>query len=302
MDCNTHKSFLEGMPSGFKVVLLVFGFICSGRGQTAQEDVVDFQGVIKPMLSERCFGCHGPDASEHGQAAGLRLDHFEGATQKLASGKRAVVPHDADASELIRRISDVDDPMPPVKSHKAMLTDEEVLAFRQWVSAGAVYEAHWSFKPLIRPEVPTVGSEKHPVDQFVYHTLKQVGVKPAPRADPLTLIRRLALDLTGLPPNEALRDTFLANPSDKIMNRAMEMLFKSERHAEHQANWWLDLVRYSDSIGFHSDNPRIMWLYREWVINAFLENMSFDAFSTWQLAGDFLIGKKGIDTNQAVIA
>ena len=248
---------------------------------------IRFDRDIRPLLAENCFACHGPDAGK--RQADLRLDTAEGATADR-DGVRAVVAGNPSASELLTRISssDPDVVMPPPDSHKLLTTEEKQL-LQQWIAEGAPYESHWAYSPLERPAVPlSQQSGRHPIDAFIYERLKQEGVDPSPAADRVGLARRAAIDITGLPLEPAEVDLFLADTAPDAYEKLIDALLASPHHAERLAAWWLDLVRYGDSVGYHGDQEITMWPYRDWIINAFAANMPFDQFTREQLAGDLL--------------
>ncbi len=251
---------------------------------------VDFSREVRPILSDNCFKCHGPDEKE--RQAGLRLDREDGANVALESGARAVVPGDLAASELVRRITS-DDPavrMPPPESGKT-LTPAKIEALTQWVSQGAEWKQHWSFVTPVRPTVPAVAHADrvgNPIDAFILARLEAERVEPSPAADKVTLLRRVTLDLTGLPPTPAEVDAFLSDASPSSYETVVNRLLKSPRYGEHMARVWLDLARYGDTHGLHLDNERALWKYRDWVIDAFNGNKPFDQFTVEQLAGDLL--------------
>ena len=246
---------------------------------------------IRPILSEYCFPCHGPDPAA--RKADLRLDEFEAATADRG-GYAALVPGDPERSELVCRIESDDelDVMPPPGSHKT-LTGEQKRLIRSWVASGAKYEPHWSFVPPRRPEVPEVDPGEgagHPVDAFVRHRLRRAGLDLAPEAPPHTLMRRLCFDLTGLPPAPEDVEAFAADPSPEAYRARVDRLFESPHHGERMAMWWLDAARYADTDGFQQDEVRDNWPWRDWVIDAFNANMPFDRFTIEQFAGDLLPG------------
>ncbi|HEY1067026.1 MAG TPA: DUF1549 domain-containing protein, partial [Pirellulales bacterium] len=251
---------------------------------------VDFNRDVRPLLSNNCFSCHGPDEAE--RQAGLRLDSLEGATAKLESGVQGIVPGDPAASELVKRIlsADPDLKMPPEESGKH-LTPAQVEILKQWIAEGAEYRKHWSFIPPTRPEPPAVSKEdlvRTPIDRFVQKKLEEEGLAPAAEADKVTLIRRVTLDLTGLPPTPAEIDSFVADSDPAAYEKLVDRLLASPRYGEHMARYWLDVARYGDTHGLHFDNTRSIWLYRDWVVNAFNQNKPFDQFTVEQLAGDLL--------------
>jgi hypothetical protein len=252
----------------------------------AAEPEIRFDRDIRPLLSENCFACHGPD--EGNRAADLRLDTFAGATADFG-GHAAIVPGASERSAILERITspDPDLKMPPPETGKS-LTDEQVSLLRRWIDGGAVYKGHWAYAPLARPEVPC-GADANPaspIDVFVDQELDRNGLTSVGEADRATLVRRLFLDLTGLPPEPADVDAFEADRSNAAWERLVDRVLASPHHAERMAQWWLDLARYADTVGFHGDQPMNVWPYRDWVIKAFHENMPFDAFSRAQLAGD----------------
>jgi hypothetical protein len=246
---------------------------------------VRFDRDILPILAEHCFACHGPDAAN--RQADLRLDTTEGSTADR-DGVRAIVPGNPQASELLVRVHSTDPTvvMPPPDTNKR-LTPQEKLLLERWIAAGATREAHWAYRPLVRPEVPA-GATGGAVDAFVDAGLTAAGLAPLPAADRVALARRVALDLTGLPLEPAEIDAFVADPSPDAYERLVDALLTSPQHAERLTAWWLDLVRYGDSVGYHGDQEISMWPYRDWVIEAFSTNMPFDQFTREQLAGDLL--------------
>ncbi len=254
---------------------------------------VDFNRDIRPILSDRCYACHGPDEAK--RKAGLRLDTEDGALALLKSGERAVVRGaDHAKSSLIHRITtkDADDVMPPIKTGKP-LAAAETDALTRWIKEGAPWQKHWSFIPPVRPPLPEVKDKRWPrnaIDRFVLAKLEKDGLKPNAQADKATLIRRVTLDLTGLPPTIAEVDAFLADRSSSAYEKLVDRLLASPRYGERLAQNWLDLSRYADTSGYHFDGVRFMWLWRDWVINAFNENKPFDSFTVEQLAGDLMPG------------
>jgi Protein of unknown function (DUF1553)/Protein of unknown function (DUF1549)/Concanavalin A-like lectin/glucanases superfamily/Planctomycete cytochrome C len=251
---------------------------------------VDFSFEIRPLLSDRCFRCHGPDASK--RKAKLRLDTPEGAFKDIGDGWAIVKPGDPDRSELVRRIhSDLeDDMMPPADSHLS-LSDAEKALLRRWVVEGADYKPHWSLIPVHTPRVPPLRSERpfgNPIDAFVRARLEAAKLSPAPQAAPEVLLRRLAFNLTGLPPTPAEIDAFVADQSPHAYARAVDRYLASPAYGERMAMDWLDLARYADTYGYQADFERDMSPYRDWVIRSFNQNLPYDQFLTWQLAGDLL--------------
>jgi hypothetical protein len=253
---------------------------------------IDFNFHVRPILSDRCFSCHGPD--ENARKAELRLDLPETAFAKLASGEgfafRAGKPQHSRAIERILS-QDPERMMPPAES-KLGMTEEEKAILIKWVEQGAEWKEHWAFLP---PEAPELPEPEHadwpvanPIDRFVYQKLEENGLEPSPAAGKERLLRRVYLDLTGLPPGIEEMDAFLADEDPQAYERVVDRLLDSDANAERLALDWLDLSRYADSHGLHADGYRLMWPWRDWVINAFRQNMPYDQFVTWQLAGDLL--------------
>ncbi|MBO0932939.1 DUF1553 domain-containing protein [Fibrella aquatilis] len=252
---------------------------------------VDYNLHVKPILSDRCFACHGPDKNK--QQAGLRLDTPEGAYEALAkSGHKAVVPGDLEGSELFRRITstDPDEVMPTPKSNLTLTAAEKAMLLR-WIEQGAEYKQHWSLIAPTMPELPTPKNSRwarNDIDRFVGAKLDEKHLLPAAEADKLTLLRRVTLDLTGLPPTPAEVDAYLADHSPNAYEKLVDRLLADSHYGERQAVEWMDVARYADTHGYQDDGPRTMWPYRDWVIRSFNKNQPFDQFVTWQLAGDML--------------
>jgi hypothetical protein len=252
-------------------------------------NAISYNRDIRPILSENCFACHGTDSAA--RKAGLRLDTVEGATNQLESGVTAIVPSHPEQSELVRRIlATDDDQMPPAKINKVLQPAQQGL-LKKWIAAGAKYEPHWSFIPPVKVPLPSVKNPKwvaNPIDNFILARLEQEKLKPNPVADKRTLIRRVSLDLTGLPPKPEAVAAFVADSSPEAYEKLVDRLLASPAWGEHRARYWLDAARYGDTHGIHFDNYREMWTYREWVIKAFNANMPFDQFTLENLAGDLL--------------
>jgi hypothetical protein len=250
---------------------------------------IKYNRDIQPILSENCFSCHGTDSAA--RKAGLRLDRFDTATDALDDGAIAIVPGQPGKSELIRRINVTDDDqMPPAKVNKILLPSQKEL-LKRWIAAGAVYEPHWSFVPPQKAPLPKVKQARwvrNPIDDFILARLEQEKLKPNPEADRRTLIRRVTLDLTGLPPTPAEVTTFVGDKSTNAYEKVVDRLLASPAWGEQRAHYWLDVARYGDTHGIHFDNYREMWTYRDWVINAFNADMPFDEFTIENLAGDLL--------------
>jgi len=252
-------------------------------GATAAE--LSFNKDIRPILVENCFSCHGADSAS--RQADLRLDRRDDA---IESG--AIVPGDVDSTAILDRIfsDDPEEVMPP-PAVKKTLSAQQKETLKRWIAEGAEYEPHWSFIPPQRPPLPPVKREawvRNPIDRFVLARLEQEGLAPADEADRRTLARRLALDLTGLPPEPAVVETFVADPHPDAYERLVDALLASLEWGEHRGRHWLDYARYADTHGIHFDNYREMWSYRQWVVNAFNRNMPFDQFTILQLAGDIV--------------
>ncbi|MFM8735670.1 MAG: PSD1 and planctomycete cytochrome C domain-containing protein [Pirellulales bacterium] len=245
----------------------------------AADAAIEFNRDIRPVLSDNCFACHGPDASN--RKADLRLDLRDAA---IEAG--AIVPGAAAESGLVERIrsSDPEEVMPPPTAHKTLSEDQKALLAR-WVEEGATYRKHWAFEKPVKPAVPAGQS---PIDHLVRTRLAAQRIVPSPEADRRSLIRRLAFDLTGLPPTAEEVDAFVGDPAADAYERLVDRLLASPHYGERMAIGWLDVVRYADTIGYHSDNPRNVWPYRDWVIRSFNANEPFDRFTIQQLAGDLL--------------
>ncbi|MBY0523954.1 MAG: DUF1553 domain-containing protein [Gemmataceae bacterium] len=255
----------------------------------AEPRKIDFNRDIRPLLSDACFHCHGPDKAK--RKANLRLDTEEGAFADLGDG-RAIVAGDPGKSEVFRRIVATKDKerMPPVNSGRH-LTAEQVALIRQWIEQGAKWQKHWSFIAPQRPELPKVKETRwprNPIDAFILERLERERLAPSPEADRTALVRRLTLDLTGLPATPAEVDAALNDPSEQWYEKVVDRLLASPRYGERMAMRWLDAARYADTNGYQSDGERHMWRWRDWVIDAFNQNMPFDRFTTEQLAGDLL--------------
>jgi hypothetical protein len=251
---------------------------------------VDFNREVRPILSDHCYTCHGPDAQK--RKAELRFDRKESALGKAESGEIPIVPGSLEKSELIRRITstDRDEVMPPPKAHKA-LKPAQVETLKRWVQQGAEWSGHWSYQPIKVPVVPILspgGVIHNPIDAFVQARLRAEGLNPAPAEEKQRLIRRVSLDLTGLPPSIAEVDDFLQDTTPTAFEKVVDRLLQSPHFGERLALPWLDLARYGDTSGYHNDSLRDMWLWREWVVNAFNANMPFSEFTIEQIAGDLL--------------
>lgn len=260
------------------------GCCLSVAASAADGPALSFNRDIRPILSENCFACHGFDAKK--READLRLDTAEGATADLG-GYQAIKPGDPAASEAWQRIlsTDPDEVMPPPKSHKSLTAAQKDI-LKRWIEQGAPYERHWSLERPVRPAAP--GPDGHPVDAFLEKRQAADRLAFLPEADRATLIRRVAFTLTGLPPTLAEIDAFENDASPTAYEAMVDRYLKSPRFGEEMARHWLDVARYGDTHGLHLDNERHMWAYRDWVVKAFNENLPFDQFTIWQLAGDLL--------------
>ncbi|MSV30276.1 MAG: DUF1553 domain-containing protein [Bryobacterales bacterium] len=257
-------------------------------GAAALSAKVSFNREIRPIMADTCFRCHGPDRGA--RMADLRLDLREEALRKTKSGVIPIVPGRPEESAIVDRVLATNARvMPPKFAHKD-LSERQKALIRQWVAEGAEYEGHWAYTPIRRPETPPAASSliRNPIDNFIQARLKLEDLSPSPEADRRTLLRRVTLDLTGLPPTAAETAAFLKNTAPDAYEATVDRLLASPRHAERQAQVWLDAIRYSDTCGFHGDNPLPAWPFRDWVLRAFRDNKPFDEFTREQLAGDLL--------------
>ncbi|HEX5498252.1 MAG TPA: DUF1549 domain-containing protein, partial [Thermomicrobiales bacterium] len=259
------------------------------RGAELAPQAVQYNRDVRPILSDKCFRCHGPDSAS--RQAELRLDRRESATSEH-DGARAIAADRPDDSELLRRVG-ADDPdvrMPPAGAGEK-LGEREIDVLRRWIEQGAEYQPHWSLIPPKTsppPEVRQSDWPKNEIDRFVLHRLEQESLSPSPEADRAVLLRRASLDLIGLPPTLDELDAFLHDAAPDAYERAVDRLLASPRYGERMALDWLDLARYADTNGYFSDLERQMWRWRDWVIEAFNQNQPFDQFTVEQLAGDLL--------------
>jgi len=273
--------------------LLIVSCYSTNKGGEALPDQVSYNFHIRPILSDKCFKCHGPDAAQ--RAASLRLDIADSAYAPLkeTKGAYAIIPGKAEESELYKRITSTDTSyqMPTPDSHLGVLTEYETLLFKKWINQGAKYEKHWAFTAPKKPTVPEVSNEKwvkNEIDKFVLKRLEQKGLSPNEEADKERLFKRISLDITGLPPSPEAVDAFVQDKSPDAYEKAIDKLLASPQYGEKMAVYWMDLARYADSYGYQDDNIRTQWPWRDWVIHAFNKNLSFDKFITWQIAGDML--------------
>jgi mono/diheme cytochrome c family protein len=276
------------LAAWFALAILATATAFSNAAETGSKPF-RFDRDIRPLLSENCYACHGPGQQE----AGLRLDSAEDATRELDSGSTAVVAGDLAKSELVARIdaTDPDIVMPPPHSKKTLTAEQKDL-LKRWIAAGGIYEKHWSYEPIKKPDLPArVGAataQGNPIDTFLADRLSGEGLPINGEADRTTLIRRLSFALTGLPPTPEEVDAFVADTAADAYEKLVTRLLESPRHGEEMARHWLDNARYADTHGLHLDNEREMWLYRDWVVKAFNDNLPFDRFTVFQIAGDLV--------------
>ncbi|MDB6006837.1 MAG: Planctomycete cytochrome, partial [Prosthecobacter sp.] len=246
---------------------------------------VDFNRDVRPVLAQHCFKCHGMD--EAGRKGKLRLDLRDSAIGQGKSGELAIVPGKPDASEVIKRVfsTDEDEVMPPPHT-KSVLPESAKNILKAWIAEGAPYEAHWAYVPPKQAVLPVAGV--HPIDSFIQDRLKRESFQSSAEADRYTLVRRVYLDLTGLPPTPAEADAFVNDKSPNAYDKLVDALLASKPYGERWARRWLDLARYADTNGFEKDRPRQIWPYRDWVVRALNNDMPFDQFSIKQIAGDML--------------
>ncbi len=256
-------------------------------------DVVSYNFHIRPILSDKCFKCHGPDVSK--QEAGLRLDYAKFAYAPLTEmkGAFAIVPGKPEQSELLKRISSTDSSymMPLPESHLGALNTYQIKLFEKWIKQGAKYETHWAFSPPKKNPLPKIedkGWPKNEIDYFIMAKQEEMGLKYNPESDKERLLKRVSLDLTGLPPPEEMMNKFMANKGLKAYEAIVDELLNEPQYGEKMAVHWLDIGRYADSYGYQDDNIRTQWPWRDWVIHAFNKNLPYDQFITWQIAGDML--------------
>ena len=286
------------MTRKFQLLLLLgvavgitINFIATNKVAAVTQSTVSFNRDIRPILSDTCFLCHGPDKSS--RKAGLRLDLREEALKQTKSGITPIVPGQPEASEIVRRIFATDkyEVMPPPDAHKDLTAPQKEL-IKRWVAEGAQYEGHWAYQPIKRPAVPAIQNPKskiqNPIDAFIQTRLAKAGLQPASEAERRTLIRRVSLDLMGLPPTPQEIGAFVNDKAPDAYEKLVDRLFASPRYAEKQTMHWLDAVRYSDTAGFHGDNPYPTWPYRDYVLQAFRNNKPFDEFTREQIAGDLI--------------
>mgnify|MGYP000751557201 FL=1 len=281
------------ISAGLILIGLALYFITSGKKEEGGvPDVVDFNFHVRPILSDRCFKCHGPDANK--RQANLRLDTEEGAYAALKEdpSKHVIVPGDPMQSALYARLINPDtaEVMPPPSSNLS-LTKNEIEIIKKWIAQGAKYKKHWSFIAPARPKVPEADEDlnpRNPIDHFIFTTLEKVGLAPNAEAPKEALLKRVSMDITGLPPTIEQQERFLADKSPNAYEKIVDELLASKHYGEKMAIQWMDLARYADSHGYQDDGLRTMWPWRDWVIHAFNSNYPYSQFLTWQLAGDLL--------------
>ena len=278
---------------------------CKQKGEYAAipskkiPEVVDYNFDVRPILSDKCFACHGPDVNK--RAEDLRLDTPEGAFKALKDRKNefAIVPNNLEKSVLYQKITakDSTELMPPLDSN-LKLSSYEIQILKKWIEQGAAYEPHWAFVAVDKPELPKLENEdwvNNEIDYFVLQKLQDVGLTPNPMADKERLLKRISLDITGLPPTPEMQKKFIQNDAADAYEKVVDELLASDHYGEKMASHWLDVARYADSHGFQNDQLRTMWPWRDWVIHAFNENYSYEKFVTYQLAGD-LVPQKNMET------
>jgi len=279
-----------GLPAVLAAALALIATTNAGRAADVAVRPVDFNRDVRPILAKNCFACHGQD--EKHREGGLRLDLREAALKKLDDGKTALVPEHAEKSELVRRITSTnqDERMPPVDANTT-LSKDQIAVLTRWVKEGARYSSHWSFDKPTRTALPRAsrpGWAGNPIDLFILAKLDEAKLNPSPPADAYSLVRRLSLDLRGLPPSPAEFQQYIEDRDPAAYERLVERLLADPAFGERWARPWLDLARYADSAGYASDPLRTIWLYRDWVIDALNADMPYDQFTIEQIAGDLL--------------
>lgn len=264
----------------------------TGEASGRLPDIVDYNFDVRPIFSDKCYACHGPDPGK--RKAGLRLDIADSAYKALKDNPdaHAIVPGKPALSEVFLRISSKDTAyiMPPPESNMK-LSEYQIKVIRKWIKQGAKFEQHWAFKPPVKSPVPEVTDKswvRNEIDHFVLHKLEQAGWSPNPEEDKERLLKRVSMDITGLPPSLSMMDRFLQDSSADAYEHIIDTLLASKAYGERMAVYWMDVGRYADSYGYQDDNIRSQWPWRDWVIHAFNENMPYNQFITWQLAGDLL--------------
>jgi hypothetical protein len=289
-------SLLKTIILGFALLAIAGGYFSCQTASSSEEtlpDQVSYNYDIRPILSDKCFNCHGPDANK--REAGLRLDIGAEAFKALQEhpSKHAIVPGKPEQSELYLRITSKDTglQMPSIKSRLPRLTQHETDLIKKWIEQGAKYEPHWAFVAPVKPELPKIDDKSwviNELDYFVLAKMESKGLSPNPMADKERLLKRAYIDLIGLLPSPKETEQFLGNTDPKAYEKTIDQLLARPQFGEKMAIGWLDIARYADSHGYQDDNYRSQWPWRDWVIHAFNKNLSYDSFITWQLAGDLL--------------
>ncbi len=276
----------------FCTSLLVLAMVACNNHIDAIPPTISYNFHVRPVLSDKCFACHGPDANK--RKADLRLDVATAAYAPLKDDKNsfAIVPGKPDESEVYRRITSTDPSyqMPVPESHLGLLSETEIAIIKKWIEQGAKYERHWAFIPPQKAPLPNVKDNKwvkNPIDYFVLAKLEQKHLQPNEEADKERLLKRLSFDITGLPPSLQLMDDFAKDNSPNAYEKVVDRLLQSTAYGEKMAVHWLDIARYADSYGYQDDNIRTQWPWRDWLIHAFNDNMRYDQFITWQIGGRY---------------
>ncbi|MCC6724871.1 MAG: PSD1 domain-containing protein [Saprospiraceae bacterium] len=286
------SNLILGIAGVILASILIFPAFLKEQNTTSLPDVVDYNFHIKPIISDRCFKCHGPDKAKQESELGLNDEAGLYKALKDDPTKHVIVPGKPAESEFYRRImtTDTADVMPPPESNLS-LTEYEKALIKKWIEQGAKYKQHWAFTPPVKPSLPKVDNEewtKNEIDFFILQRLENEGLEPNEEAEKERLLRRASYDITGLPPSPALLDQFVADKSKDAFEKMVDSLLAQPSYGEHQAASWMDVARYADSHGYQDDSYRSQWPWRDWVIHAFNKNLSYDQFVTWQLAGDLL--------------
>lgn len=281
----SYKNVLLWAMPGLLMMLILACNSLPTRELTASAEKIDFNFEVRPILADKCFACHGPDANQ--RMAGLRLDTPEGAYALLEdqTDAYAIIQGDVEHSALLQRIttSDSSELMPPPESN-LKLTTQEIDILTEWIRQGAEYQKHWAFIPpeKVDVDIQTVSWATNEIDVFIYDKMQSEGLSPNEEAEKEYLLKRLSFDLTGLPPTLEMQQAFMADDSPKAYEALVDQLLADKHYGEKMAIHWLDLARYADSNGYQDDGMRTMWPWRDWVIHAFNENYAFNKFLTWQ--------------------
>ncbi|HPN60340.1 MAG TPA: PSD1 and planctomycete cytochrome C domain-containing protein [Chitinophagaceae bacterium] len=288
------KSFLTGITVfGLIAVMGALSCLHQQEGTDNMPVTVSYNFHIRPILSDKCFKCHGPDASK--RKASLRLDIADSAYAPLkeTKGAYAIIPGKPEASELYLRVISTDTAymMPSPEEHLGALTPYETALIKKWIQQGAKYETHWAFIPPVKAPLPAIKDKdkaSNEIDYFILSKLQEKGLDPSEEADKERLLKRVSMDITGLPPSTEMMDRILKEPSSATYEKLVDELLNTPQYGEKMAIHWLDVARYADSYGYQDDNIRTQWPWRDWVIHAFNKNLPYDQFLTWQIAGDML--------------